>query len=65
MDFYAVVQQAVRLLQQQGKLSYRMLKRHVVLDDETLEDLKEELLFSHPVVAEDSRGLDLDWGDGL
>ena len=56
MDFYAVVQQAVILLQQQGKISYRTLKRQFALDDETLEDLKEELLFSHPVVDEDGRG---------
>jgi hypothetical protein len=48
MDFYEVIQQAANLLQQQGKLTYRTLKRQFALDDATLEDLKEELLFSSP-----------------
>ena len=57
MEFYEVVKRAATLLQQQGKLTYRTLRRQFALDDETLEDLKEELLFSHPVVDEDGRGL--------
>ena len=57
MEFYEVVKQAAALLQQQGKLTYRTLRRQFGLDDETLEDLKEELLFSHPVADEDGRGL--------
>ena len=57
MDFYAVIRQAAMLLQQQGKLTYRTFKRQFALDDEALQDLKEELLFSHPVMDEDGRGL--------
>jgi len=57
MDFYEVVRQAAALLQQQGKLTYRTLRRQFALDDETLEDLKDELLFSHPIADEDGRGL--------
>lgn len=57
MEFYEVVRQAAALLQQQGKLTYRTLRRQFGLDDETLEDLKEELLFSHSVADEDGRGL--------
>ena len=57
MEFYEVVKRAAMLLQQQGKLTYQTLRRQFALDDETLEDLKEELLFSHPVVDEDGRGL--------
>lgn len=57
MDFYEVVKRAATLLQEQGKLTYRTLKRQFALDDEALEDLKDELLFSHPVVDEASRGL--------
>jgi class 3 adenylate cyclase len=57
MDFYEVADQAVRLLQQRGRLTYRALKVQFKLDDETLEALKDELLFSHPVVDEDGRGV--------
>ena len=57
MDFYEVVRQAAKLLQEQGRLTYRTLKRQFDLDDEVLEDLKDELLFSHPVVDESGRGL--------
>jgi hypothetical protein len=57
MDPYEVVRQAVKILQEQGRLTYRMLKRQFNLDDEALEDVKEELLFSHPVVDETGSGL--------
>jgi class 3 adenylate cyclase len=57
MDFYEVVRQAANLLQQQGKLTYRTLRRQFDLDDAALEDLKEELLYSHPVVDDEGRGL--------
>ncbi len=57
MDFYEVVDQVVQLLQQRGRLTYRSLQRQFALDDEALEDLKDELLFSHPVVDEAGRGL--------
>jgi hypothetical protein len=57
MDFYEVVRQATKLLQERGRLTYRTLKRQFDLDDEALEDLKDALLFSHPVVDEDSRGM--------
>ncbi len=57
MDLYEVVDQAVRLLQQRGRLTYRLLKRQFDLDDDVLDDLKEELLFTYSVVDEDGRGL--------
>jgi class 3 adenylate cyclase/predicted ATPase len=57
MTFYEVVRQVLDLLQQQGRISYRALKREFGIDDDFIEDLKEELFFSHPVVDEDSRGL--------
>jgi class 3 adenylate cyclase/predicted ATPase len=38
-------------------VTYRALKAQFQLDDELLETLKEELLFSHLVVDEDGRGL--------
>jgi hypothetical protein len=57
MDFYDIVRQVLELLQRNGRTSYRALKRQFNLDDEALEDLKEELLFAHPVIDEDERGL--------
>lgn len=57
MNFYEIVDKVANLLQQRGRLTYRSLRRQFDLDDEALEDLKDELLFSHPVVDEASRGL--------
>jgi class 3 adenylate cyclase len=44
MDLYAVSDQVVALLQQRGRLAYRMLKLQFQLEDEQLEALKEELI---------------------
>ena len=58
MDFYAILDQVVALLQQRGRLTYRALKYQFNLDDKQLEALKDELLFSHAQVTdEDGRGL--------
>ena len=58
MDILEVLEQVRELLQQKGRITYRILKRQFALDDEALEDLKDELLFSHPEIAEvDGRGL--------
>jgi class 3 adenylate cyclase len=58
MTFLEVLEQVRGLLQSQGRVSYRALKRQFELDDEYVADLKEELLFSYPQVAdEDGRGL--------
>ncbi len=58
MDILAIVEQVRALLQQKGRVTYRILKRQFELDEEALEDLKEELLFSYPEIAEvDGRGL--------
>ncbi|MEE9147339.1 MAG: hypothetical protein V3U27_08095 [Candidatus Tectomicrobia bacterium] len=58
MDFVEVIQQARALLQSEGRITYRTLQRQFALDDEALEDLKEELLFSAPQIADvDGRGL--------
>ena len=52
MDFLEVLEQVRELLQQKGRVSYRLLKRQFVLDEEALEDLKEELLFSDAQITE-------------
>ena len=44
MDFGVVLDQAIALLRQRGRLTYRTLQRQFQLDDEVLEDLKEELI---------------------
>jgi class 3 adenylate cyclase len=58
MTFEEVVDQALAMLQRRGRVTYRMLQRHFQLDDATLEDLKEELLYGQHVAGdEDGRGL--------
>lgn len=58
MDFYAVLDQVVKLLRSRGRVSYRALKRQFDLDDELLADLKDELLSAqYPVVEDGDRGL--------
>ncbi len=57
MTFEEILDQAVAMLQRRGRVTYQMLKLQFKLDDETLEALKDELLFSHPVVDEAGRGL--------
>jgi hypothetical protein len=57
MTFEEILDQAVAMLQRRGRVTYRTLRRQFDLDDEALEDLKDELLFSHLVVDEESRGL--------
>ena len=44
MDFVAVVDQAIALLRQRGRVTYRTLKRQFQLDDAALEDLSIELI---------------------
>src|SRR5712691_5119452 len=58
MDYEAVRAQVLALLQQEQRLSYRVLKRQLRLDDETLEDLKEDLIYAKKLaVDEDGRVL--------
>src|SRR5262249_38598894 len=57
MTFDDILAQVLELLKRQGRVSYSALKRRFDLDDDYLKDLKDELLFAHPVVDEDRRGL--------
>ena len=57
MTFDDILAQIIDLLQRQGRVSYRALKRRFDLDDDYLEDLKEEILYVHPVVDDEGRGL--------
>jgi class 3 adenylate cyclase/tetratricopeptide (TPR) repeat protein len=58
MTFEDILDQAIAMLQRRGRLTYRALKRQFDLDDEFLEDLKEELVYGQKLAAdEDGRVL--------
>ena len=58
MDFYAILDQVIDLLRQRQRVTYRALQRQFDLDEDTLNDLKDELLYAHPQVVDDEgRGL--------
>jgi hypothetical protein len=58
MTFEELLDQAIALLQRRGRVTYRTLKLQFDLDDDHLEALKEELLYSQSQVRdEDGRGL--------
>ena len=64
VKFSEIVKQAIALLQDSGRLTYRTLKREFALDDEALEDLKFELIKGQKL-AIDEEGEVLVWtGDG-
>lgn len=44
MDYQTILAQVCALLQQGKRVSYRVLKLRLQLDDETLEALKEDLI---------------------
>ena len=60
MDFYAILDQVIALLQQRGKASYRALKLQFKLDDVSLDVLKDELIKVHQL-ARDHDGEMLVW----
>ncbi len=64
MRFSEIVKEAREWLQRDGRLRYRSLKREFELDDEALEDLRDELIEGQRV-AVDEEGKVLVWvGDG-
>jgi class 3 adenylate cyclase len=60
MDYESVLEQVLALLQREQRLSYRVLKRRLQLDDEMLEDLKEDLIYAKQL-AVDEEGKVLVW----
>jgi class 3 adenylate cyclase len=63
MDYDVVLAQVVALLQQEQRVAYRILKRRLQLDDETLEDLKDDLIYAKKL-AVDEDGRVLVWAGG-
>ena len=53
MDYDAIVAQALTLLQREQRLSYRVLKLRLHLDDDTLEALKEDLIYAKQCAVDD------------
>jgi class 3 adenylate cyclase len=53
MDFYEVLDQVLVLLQRHGRVSYRALKRQFDLDDDCIDELKDELLHSRHAIADE------------
>ena len=65
MKFSEVVEQVLVMLQRQGRISYRALKREFDLDNEYIEDLKEEIIKAKRL-ATDEDGAVLVWaGEGI
>ncbi len=60
MRFSDIIEQAKALLQRQGRITYRTLKREFELEDEALEDLKFELIEGQEL-AVDKDGKMLVW----
>jgi class 3 adenylate cyclase len=58
VTFEELLQQAIAMLQRQGRVSYRAFKRQFALDDDYFADLKEAMPYAYPqVVDEAGRGL--------
>ena len=58
MNFDELLEQVLALVQRQGRVSYRAIKRRFDVDDDYLADLREEILFTHPHIREEEgRGL--------
>jgi hypothetical protein len=58
MGFYEILDQVVDLLRRRGRVTYRALQREFQLDEDTLTDLKDELLYAYLEVRDDAgRGL--------
>jgi hypothetical protein len=58
VNFDELLEQVLALVQRQGRVSYRAIKRRFDLDDDYLADLREDILFTHPHIREeDGRGL--------
>jgi class 3 adenylate cyclase/tetratricopeptide (TPR) repeat protein len=55
MDFDAILEQAIEMLQRRGRLTYRTLKRQFQLDDEALEDLTFELIEGQRLATDENR----------
>jgi class 3 adenylate cyclase/tetratricopeptide (TPR) repeat protein len=63
VNFEEILDQALAMLRRRGRVTYRTLRRQFDLDEETLEDLKAELIEAQQVAA-DEGGTVLVWTGG-
>jgi class 3 adenylate cyclase len=63
MDYDAVLEQVVALLHQHKRLSYRVLKLRLQLDDDMLEALKEDLIYAKHLAMDEDRKVLVWMGD--
>jgi hypothetical protein len=63
MDYDALLAHVIAFLQQEKRLAYRVLKRRLQLDDDVLEDLKDDLIYAKKL-AVDEEGKVLVWTGG-
>jgi len=61
MDLVAIIEQAKALLQSKRRRTYRVLRRHVTLDEESSEEQKEQFVEAE-ALAVDQDGKMLVWG---
>jgi class 3 adenylate cyclase/predicted ATPase len=54
MDFYSLLDDVLALLRRRGRVTYRALKRQFHLDDEVLDDLKDELIKAQRVAVDEN-----------
>jgi hypothetical protein len=54
MDFYSLLDYVLELLRRRGRVTYRALKRQFHLDDEVLDDLREELIKAQRVAVDEN-----------
>jgi hypothetical protein len=64
MDYDAIFARVLALLQQEQRIAYRVLKRRLQLDDEILEDLKDDLIYAKKLAVDDE-GRVLVWTGGV
>src|SRR5215475_11689559 len=55
MTFDEILEQVITLLQRQGRVSYRALKRRFGIDDDYIDDLKEEIIHAQRLAMDEDR----------
>jgi class 3 adenylate cyclase len=54
MDFYDIYDQVIDLLKQRGRVSYRALKMQFDLSDDSIEALKDELIYAQQLAVDEN-----------
>jgi hypothetical protein len=54
MDFYSLLDEVLELLRRRGRGTYRALKRQFHLEDDVLDDLKEELIKAQRIAVDEN-----------